>query len=790
MRIRARLVHLLIFLAVIFLTVFIIQKRYEQQRLIQLLGSVQAEREYVFDKIASLQQKPLQTFAYDYSFWDEMVNFVNAPNKKWAVENIEFSLNTYQANAVWVYNLDNRLVYSVHNIDGEAGLMEMPVPPSAISSLFAGTPFCHFFAETPKGLMEIYGAAIQSSVDVKREGPAVGYLFCGRLWIKEYINELSQLTGSAVALVDSVKSQVYPAASKGRINFSRALFGWDNQPVKYLVVSATSVAITSARKLAVQVAILFLSFFMVILIIVSIFIYYWISIPLKLITLSLEKGNSVFLNKMKKQSTEFGDISRMVDSFFIQRKTILEEISERKRTQEALSKVNSCFVSFGTEPDRNIQLITETAGQILDATCMLYNRNHDGILVTKASWNEPADFSRSDLGQGHICFDVINAQDSQPVILEDLQHTSYAHTDPNVKKYNLQSYVSCPVQLKGRTVASLCAVFTSSVRVSEYYLNLLQVLGKAASIEEDRKHTEEIFKAQALELDNALKEALKSREVLLSMLEDNQLNKIKLEQSVQELADAYSKLKESQEEVIQAEKFGAIGQLASSVAHEVRNPLAIIMQSIEYLGNRVPAEHRDIIEVAANSIRRANTIVGTLLDFSKAKKLSMGLEDVNSILEDALTLTNYSNLKNQIQVVKELGSELPKVSVDRQKIEQVFVNIILNAMQSMPGAGHLFVRSYLIKFNNLKEEIKNKIQGPALSMGNFLTIEVEDEGVGIPEENLQNIFRPFFTTKGAMTGIGLGLSVVKDIIALHNGYVGIESRVNKGTKVTIVLKAD
>jgi len=675
----------------------------------------------------------------------------------------------------------------VNNLKQDFLLKELPISRQALNSLFAHSPFCSFFVNTSAGVMEFQGAAIHGSSDIIGEEPAKGYFFSSRLWGKSFVGELSRLTGSLITLTDTVFDNLIQS-KVDTVKFSRILTGWNNRPVKYLVVSSVSQTIIEIKKSLIQIAVLFISFFIVILLVIAVFISYWVNLPLGLMSLALKKGDVTPLTKIKKQGTEFSDLSEMMDSFFTQRKEIIREVSERRQVQDALTKVNQCFVSFVADPDKNIQLITETAGKILRASCMLYNRSRDSKLVTEAGWNVPSDFSRSDLGQGHICFDVIKNQSNQLIVLEDLQHSSYAQTDPNVKKYNLQSYISCPVRVAGRTVASFCAVFTSSVKVDQYHLNLLQVLGKAASIEEDRKITGEVFKEQALKLDSALKEALKSREVLLSMLEDNHLNKEKLEQSVQELALAYSKLKESQQEVIQSAKFGAIGQLASSVAHEVRNPLAIIMQSIEYLRNKVAAEHREIIEVATNNIKRANTIVGTLLDFSKAKQLSIEPQDINAILNDSLVLTRYSNLKDKVKIVKELASDLPKVLVDRQKMEQVFVNIFLNAIQAMPKEGSIFVRSYLSEFNNLPEKIRKAINDQALEIKQVVIVEVQDEGVGISEENLKNIFRPFFTTKGAMMGIGLGLSVVKDIITMHNGSIEIESQENRGTKVIVTLR--
>ncbi|GEM_PF-827614 len=788
MKIRTRLLYLLVLLVVIFLTIFIIQKIYNQHRLNDLLRSVQSEQEAVFDKISGLMQKPLQTFVYDYSWWGEMASFVTTADKKWAADNIDLSLGTYQANAAWVYDPDYRLVYSTNNLEEKAGLIEVPIPRQALRSLFARSHFCHFFVNTPQGLMEFNGASIHDADDVQREHSPRGYLFCSRLWSKNYVAELAELTGTTVTLLDPAVNRAFKPG-KDEVYFSRELLQWDNQPAKYLMISATSAVLSVSRKSADQAAVLFFVFCVVVLGMVVFFLFHWINLPLRLITLALEKGESSHLSVIKKQNSEFGEVSRMIDKFFRQNDEIVREIAERKQVQEALNMVNQCFSFFEPDPDKNIQLLTETAGKVLGAKCMLYNYRRGEFLDTIAGWNLPADFPRSSLGRGHICSEVIEGQYSQLVVIRELGVSKFAQTDPRVSKYNLKSYIAYPVRVGGQTVGSLCALFDRETQAADdYHLNLLQVLGRAISVEEGRRQTDKVLRDQALELDNALKEALKSREILLSMLEDNQLNKLRLEASVQELALAYSKLEKSQEEVIQAAKFGAIGQLASSVAHEVRNPLAIIMQSIEYLENKVPAAHREIIQVAANNIKRANTIVGTLLDFSKAKKLNLEPEDVNFVLADSLKLTQFSNIKNKVVVIREFEPQLPKVLIDRQKIEQVFVNILLNAMQAMPEGGNLYVRTYLMEFDKLPEAARKALAAPELPLNEAVNIEIQDEGVGIPEENMESIFRPFFTTKGAMTGIGLGLSVVKDIIEIHKGYIDISSKVNAGTKVTITLK--
>jgi signal transduction histidine kinase len=117
------------------------------------------------------------------------------------------------------------------------------------------------------------------------------------------------------------------------------------------------------------------------------------------------------------------------------------------------------------------------------------------------------------------------------------------------------------------------------------------------------------------------------------------------------------------------------------------------------------------------------------------------------------------------------------------------VNVSLNAIQAMPNGGRLFLRSYSTDFSRLPKEIQEEWVKSSLLVSKAVVIEIEDEGIGISEENLKKIFEPFFTTKGEMLGVGLGLPVVKDIITMHSGYIEIKSKINQGTKATIFLKA-
>lgn len=258
-----------------------------------------------------------------------------------------------------------------------------------------------------------------------------------------------------------------------------------------------------------------------------------------------------------------------------------------------------------------------------------------------------------------------------------------------------------------------------------------------------------------------------------------------------ELEKAYRELKETRDMLIQAEKLNAVGQLASGVAHEVKNPLGIIIQGVNYLETKISPKKKESFEVLSmikDSVKRADNIIMALLDFSRVTNLVLKPEDINSILGDSLTLVGQRLKFENIKIVDETREGISPVLVDRKLMEQVFINIFLNAIEAMPEGGKIFIRTYEARF----EEIKNNVgrrTGDYFALGEkAVIVEIEDTGIGISEENLEKIFNPFFTTKNQRGGAGLGLSVTRNIIDMHKGIIDVKSQPGKGTKVIISLK--
>jgi signal transduction histidine kinase len=245
----------------------------------------------------------------------------------------------------------------------------------------------------------------------------------------------------------------------------------------------------------------------------------------------------------------------------------------------------------------------------------------------------------------------------------------------------------------------------------------------------------------------------------------------RLEERSRELAATNEELRRVQQQIIQSEKLASIGQLASGVAHEINNPVGVILGFSQLLQRRIPPD--DICAGPLATIEqeslRCKQIVQNLLDFARMGEPCFLQVSLHQTLETTCQLLEYQLSQARVQLVKNYAPDLPTVVADPRQIQQVFVNIILNAYQSMPQGGRLEIRTW--------------------TENNQVAVAFSDEGVGIAPEHLRRIFDPFFTTKSPGKGTGLGLSVSYGIVQRHGGHIDVESRVGRGSTFTIRLPA-
>lgn len=268
------------------------------------------------------------------------------------------------------------------------------------------------------------------------------------------------------------------------------------------------------------------------------------------------------------------------------------------------------------------------------------------------------------------------------------------------------------------------------------------------------------------------------------------------EQSMHNLNDdlirANDDLRRAQEQLIQAEKMESVGRLAAGVAHEVKNPLAMIGMGIELLARRIPADDAqglETIERMKRGIDRAKKIVKGLVDYSSARQLSVEPKDISEVISDALALVEYPLRQARVTMIKEIDPDLPHVAVDPTKMEQVLVNLMINAMHAMNGGGTLTVRAFSRILSGVKRDEGVRTAGHLREGDRIVRIEVDDTGTGIDEAIMSKLFDPFFTTKPTGTGTGLGLAVCRRIVELHNGILELENRPEGGVRASVTLKA-
>lgn len=223
--------------------------------------------------------------------------------------------------------------------------------------------------------------------------------------------------------------------------------------------------------------------------------------------------------------------------------------------------------------------------------------------------------------------------------------------------------------------------------------------------------------------------------------------------------------KKTEEILRRADKIMMIEQLASAVAHEIRNPLAAIQYLVALLeaGNE---EDKKRMELITSELGRIDKIVGEFLLLAKPHVVSFRNNNLVTLIHQAVSLMNIPAIKKQITILTQIEDGIPNVWSDESQLKQVFINIIKNAIEAMPCAGNIMI------------EVKTASE-------NRVLIRFTDEGVGVPQELLSNLGEPFFTTK--KQGTGLGLMVCQKIIEAHSGTFSIQSEHNKGTTVEIYL---
>lgn len=408
--------------------------------------------------------------------------------------------------------------------------------------------------------------------------------------------------------------------------------------------------------------------------------------------------------------------------------SIFRNITERKASEERLTRLNECLLSFGPDAKENINRLVTLCGEQLNATTALYNRLEDGKLCSLGQWNIPEDFDAVDNPEGHICYEIIRNKSVGVTVIRDLQNTEYQKTDPNVSRYGLRTYIGTAVAFGNANIGTLCVVYQDDYEPSQDEMKLLSIAAAAIGVEEERKRAQD--------------------EIIIA----------------KETAEKADKLKTD---------------FLAQMSHEIRTPINTILSFTsllrEELENKIPEDLATSFKIIDNGGRRLTRTIDMILTMSQlqagnyefnAKKIKL-----TSILQDMHSEFNNAARLKSLDFVLESRIKDEVISGDSYTLTQMFQNVIDNAIKYTPKG-----KVEILVYNEEPEQI---------------TVEVRDTGIGIAAHFLPKMFSPFSQEETGYTrrfeGNGLGLALVKKYADLNKAIIRIDSKKGEGTSFKITF---
>ncbi len=502
----------------LFVLGFVVLVHYDRQQAETLLNERRAERQTLLAQLVDLYSGPLHTLAYDYSYWDEMVDFVKKPDSAWGYDNLFTSLTTYDADAVWVFTTDWRLVYSTSS-ETATSLVGESTLPWMIQQSFASDPFSHFYVLRNEGLIEIYTAPIQPSNDNDRKTPAQGVLAVARTWDAEFLGQFRSALGGTVQFsAPHIEPQVIAGMLEDEPGVTCVEFplrGWNGDEIGVLHAASASSFFESfmstQRARITYVAI----YSAIIIVLLAIALRRWVGRPLNAIMQGLEQGSGVALDSLQRSGAEFHQIGGIVTNFFKQRDQLWAEINERKKAEEAL-RISEHNLEADLEAMTRLQNIgTRFLGneeqqvlldEIVDTALGFTNADFGCLQLTREGTEETVVVSHrgaSDqefvLPQGpHAARCRLSAAmlNGQRVVIEEIDGHPELASSPvltMLQSHGIRALCATPlISRSGRMIGLLNVYFLQPQQLSERALRLLDLLCRQTTdiIEQERAEME------------------------------------------------------------------------------------------------------------------------------------------------------------------------------------------------------------------------------------------------------------------------------------------------------------
>jgi len=532
-----------------------------------------------------------------------------------------------------------------------------------------------------------------------------------------------------------------------------------------------------------------------------------------------------------------GNISQMIEYCF--------DVTERKKAQERLEKLNKCFLSFGASSIENINSLTALCGELLGADCALYNRVADGMICSAGQWNTPPDYNPVDRPEGHICYDVIRQAKDDVFIVRNLPETAYAHTDPNVAAFGLKTYIGKAVKCHGDYVGSICAVYQNDITPSEDDKRMLGIVASAIGVEEEREKLVYDMGKRIKELRciYGVTNSIQQRETLQEIFQDvvkfipggwqyPEVTRAKVrfdgEEYVSEPFEG-TEWKQTSDIVVGGKHRGSVevyyleerralveGPFLKEERDLINGITRTLSQAIERrqieqrqaeLLDRVESANRELKDfayVVSHDLKAPLRGIKTLADWistdyadkldedgrDQISLMSSRVDRMHNLIEGILQYSRIGRVKEEKALVN-LNELVPNIIDSLDPGENVAVTI----ENELPVIECEQTRIIQVFQNLLSNAIKymDKAQGQikigSVEDDGFWKFSMADNGPGIEERHFEKIFQMFQTLspRDEFESTGVGLTLIKKIVDSHGGKIWLESNVGEGSTFFFTL---
>jgi PAS domain S-box-containing protein len=756
--------------------------------------------------------KTLEVFSKDYTQWTDMVDFVYNRDSVWALENIEYPIETFNLNAVWLYDEKFNEVYTVNNLD-QLDLKSFLLNNEELKSLFNKNFFNHFFIQKDEQLFEIRTAPIQPTEDYERLTKPKGYFITGRLWSNALIEEIGLLTSSKVSLESVYNSNPEQNEDIYTVKVSSVLYDWKGNPLNNLISSSNFLLLKKSNEVYNTQVFLGLFFLTLVLLSLTVFLITAVNKPLKKIYEGLQTQNPVLLEKIAEEKNEFGKLAQLIIQFFSQKEQLIDEILYRKSIENSLSKseekyrkifenvqdvfyqtdINGFIISispsierysgyspaevigrkitdFYLNPNVRDKLLSEihNKGEVVDFE-IIFVRKSGKTIPCSVNSHFLYDDEKNVIGLEGSLRDISERKLHEEKIVKlswaiEQSPISVVITDINGKiEYVNPKFTETSGYTYDEVIGQSPNLLKSGLTPIEVYKDLWETIsfGKEWSGElQNRKRNGEVF------WELVLVSPIKNSENVIT-------NYLGIKEDISEKKRIIEELKTAKEK---AEEMSNVkSSFLANMSHELRTPMMGILGNAEIISiSTEDIEIKDMASAIYTSGQRLINTLNLILDLSRieANKESLDIEslEVVSIIKDVVD--HYSSAAWQRNLSLEFITKLDKIysNLDERLFREVLNNLINNA----------------IKFTN-----NGGITVSLSTDADKMIIKVIDTGIGIPSESLGIIFEEFRQVSEGygrnFEGTGLGLTITKKFVEKLGGKISVESKTDIGSVFTVVF---